>query len=964
MKLTKAILALLLIAALLCALCACPGSGETTCDVCGKDPCVCPPDNTCDVCGKDPCVCPSEDPCDVCGEYPCVCPPDDGGGDDGTDDSEPGAPKAERIPDTDTAKIVGHEGKYTGTLEIPAQVTIEGRVYPVVEIGAGAFADNAEVTEIIVPDSVLVIGKGAFSGCSAVTSLTLPFVGGSAESNTYIGYIFGASSFSENALYTPAALADVTLSDACTSIADFAFDYCTALETVTIGKNVTSIGACAFNACVLKSVVVPDSVTFIGKGAFAKCPITTLTLPFVGQDAMGEVGYIGHLFGASDYTENSRFVPADFANLTLTSVCTAIGEGAFYDCEKLQSPNLPSTITAIGADAFTNTAYYDAQPEGMVYVGNVLYSYKGEMADSAIVVREGTVAIAASAFRDRGITAVTIPESVTAIGLGAFAGSELTSIELSFVGERADATDTGYLGYIFGAETPEESANAVPATLKTVTLRTACTSLMPRAFYNCANLETVEIGSGVESIAKNAFGGCAKLSTIQVNSSNAFFKNDSGLVYNKEGDELFAVPGAISGRVELLNISDIAADMFRGCSEITEIVLPNTLVSVGDGAFADTAKLATINFPNALARIGEGALHGSEWFENQADGLVYANRVLYCFKGEVGESVSGQVAVKDGTVSIASGAFRDKQVTSVALPATVTAIGEDALVGCPVEELTVPFIGSGSEDALYLGYLFGSPSPAQSSAYIPETLTKVTVLDGCTTIGDGAFAGCRNLAEIELPSSIVSVAVDSLKDTAWLKNHKAGVVYTGRVVYGYVASKFTYTEMQDKIAAGEEIEDVYNLVLRDDVVTINPNAFVETSIRSIRIPDTVTVIGDRAFYACSMLSSIRMPSYLEELGASAFHSCSSLAEIYIPGTVAEIRDNTFNGCRSLDTLILGDGVASFGEKAFHSCSSLETVLCMFNRSQWNAIESHETNSATIYATATPKYNQTYENPAF
>jgi hypothetical protein len=326
--------------------------------------------------------------------------------------------------------------------------------------------------------------------------------------------------------------------------------------------------------------------------------------------------------------------------------------------------------------------------------------------------------------------------------------------------------------------------------------------------------------------------------------------------------------------------------------------------------------------------------------------------------------VSGQVTVKDGTVSIASGAFRDKQVTSLSLPATVTVIGENALVGCPVEELTVPFIGSGSEDALYLGYLFGSPSPAQSSSYIPQSLTKVTVLDGCTTLGDGAFAGCRNLAEIVLPSSIVSVAEDSLKDTAWLKNHKAGVVYTGRVVYGYVAPKFTYAEMQDKIAAGEDIENVYDLVLRDDVVIINRNAFAETAIRSIRIPDTVTVIGNRAFYACSMLSSVRMPNYLEELGASSFNSCSSLVEIYIPGTVAEIRDNTFNGCRRLGKLILGDGVASFGEKAFHSCDSLTSVLCMFSRAQWNAIQSHETNSTTIYATATPRYNQAYENPAF
>ncbi len=970
MKFTKLILALLLIAAMAFTMVACPGSSETACDKCGKDPCVCPPDNTCDVCGKDPCVCPSEDVCDVCGKDPCVCPPNEGGEEGGQEQPPaPGNLVAEAIPETDTAKITGHTGKYTGKLEIPAQVTIGGTVYTVVEIAPDAFADNPAVTEIVVPDTVLSIGKGAFRGADAVTSLTLPFVGGSAESNTYIGYIFGASSFAENALYTPAGLATVTLSDACTAIADFAFDYCASLKNVTIGKNVTYIGACAFNACALESLVVPDSVAFVGKGAVAKCPIASLTLPFVGEDASGKVGYLGHLFGASSYAENSRFVPADFADITITSVCTTIGEGAFYDCAKLVDPKLPATITAIGADAFTNTAFYEAQPAGQVYVGNVLYSYKGEMTDTAVVVKDGTIAIAANAFRDRGVTAVTIPESVIAIGKGAFAGSALTSIELSFVGEHAAATDTGYFGYIFGAETPAESAAAVPASLKTVTLRSSCSILAPRAFYACENLETVEIGSGVDSIAKDAFGACSKLTTIRVNSANATFKNDSGLVYNKAGNELFAVPGAISGRVQLLNVTEIADDMFRGCSAITEIVLPATLLSIGDGAFADTENLATLNFPASLAKVGEGALDGNKWFADQADGLVYTSHVLYCFKGEVGEGVSGEVTVKDGTLGIAAGAFAGKQITSVVLPASVTNIGENAFANCPIEDLTVPFIGSGDPATPYIGYLFGAPSAAQSASYIPATLTKVTVLDGCTALGDGAFAGCRGVSEIVLPSSIVSAAVDCLKDTAWVKNHPAGVIYAGRVAYGYSAPKMSYAEMMDKIAAGEDIENTYDVILRADTVRINENAFSDSGIRSIRIPDTVKSIGNRAFYSCVALKSVRMSSYLEEIGTYAFYSCSTLQEIYIPGTVKVISDNAFNSCRGMGTLILGNGIERVGEKAFNSCESLNTIRCDFAAAQWRALSaaSHESNLETLFSKR-PKYavepSEYYVNPPF
>lgn len=963
MKLTKVILALLLIAALVSALCACPGNGDETP---GGEPT--PPADTCDVCGKDPCICPPDDVCDTCGKDPCVCPPDDGGeGDEGGEENPaPGQILTEVVPATETeaayVKITGHTGKFSGKLEIPAEVTVGGETYPVLEISADAFANNPAVTEIVVPDSVLVIGKGAFRGAGAVTSLTLPFVGGSAESNTYIGYIFGASSFSENALYAPAGLASVTLSDACTSIADFAFDYCTALKNVTIGKSVASIGACAFNACALESVTVPDSVLFVGKGAFAKCPITSLTLPFVGEDPSGAVGYLGHLFGASSYTENSRFVPADLTDLTLTSACTTIGDGAFYDCEKLAAPNLPNTITAIGFDAFANTAYYEAQANGLVYVGNVLYSFKGEMTDTDIVVRDGTIAIAAKAFADRGITSISIPESVVAIGKGAFAGSNLTALELSFVGEHAAATDTGYLGYIFGADTPADSAAALPETLKTVTLRSSCSIIAPRAFYNCSALETVEIGGGVTTIAKDAFGGCAKLSTIRVNAANATFKNDSGLVYNKAGDELFAVPGAIAGRIQLLDVTEIADDMFRGCSAITELVLPDTLTTIGKGALAETENLATLNFPASLSEVGQGALEGNKWYVDQADGLVYTASVLYCFKGEV---TDGQVTVKDGTVGIAPGAFLDKQITSLTLPTTVTNIGENALKGCPIEELTVPFVGSGSAEIPYLGYLFGSPSAAESGQYVPATLTKVTVLDGCTELGAGAFTGCRSVAELTLPSSIVTVAVDCLKDTAWVKNHEAGVIYAGRVAYGYSAPSLSYQEMMDKIAAGEDIENTYDIVLRADTVAINAYAFSDAPIRSIRLPDTVTEIGERAFYNCAALNTIRMSNNMEKLGVYCFYSCSALKEIYIPGTVTEIPDNAFNGCRGMTTVILSSGLTYVGEKAFNSCETLTNVRCGFAAAQWRSLSSnsHDSNLETIF-TKRPTYNFEYVNPPY
>lgn len=920
MKFSKIVLALLLILALVATMVACSGDPEDP----GND--NTPGDNTHNEGGI------------ISGNGK----PGDGEGDKDLDaDDAIAGSMTYAVIDETTAAITGHAGNYTGVLNIPATYVKDDVTYTIVRIDAGAFADQEDVTEIVVPDSVLEIGQGAFSGCAALTELTVPFVGGSATSNTYIGYIFGASSFTENAKYIPAGLETVTLSDACVSVADFAFDYCTSLKTVHIGANVASIGNCAFNACALTEIVVPDSVSKIGVGAFAKCPITKMTLPFIGADSTAEIGYIGHLFGATSYLENNRFVPAGLTQVELSSACTKIGDGALYDCYDLETPVLPNTITAIGADAFTNTKFYNAQADGLVYVGNVLYAFKGEMTDTDILVREGTIAIAANAFAGYPITSIAIPDSVVAIGRGAFRGSQLSTIELSFVGGGADS-GSAHFGYIFGATTPADNTAAVPVTLKNVVLRADCTEIGALAFYGCESIESVVLGAGVANVAKDAFFYCSNLADITVDAANTAIQINSGLLYNAAGDDLLAVPGAITGDITLLPVAEIADGMFRACAGITSIVLPDTLTTVGDEAFKDATALLTLNFPATLVSIGDAAFDGTGWYEAQPDGLVYTGRVLYNCKGEV----SGSVTVADTVSGIAAGAFENSAVTSVYVPTSVSYIGEGAFAGCSqLEELTLPFIGAAADDEtkVFLGYLFGAPAANRSKEYIPATLTKVTVLEGCTAIGNNAFAGCENVMDVVLPSSVVSAATDSLRESGWFKNHEPGVVYAGRVAYAFVPHELGYYDLLDAIANTPEGEEppvnVYDVVLRPDTVKINNGAFKESAIHSIRIPDTVTYIGQEAFYTCDGLTTVRMPSNLETLGTYAFYSCRSLASIYIPGSIGEIGEYTFYGCRSLMTVKFNGLPTNIGKNAFNNCDMLTEVYVPCSRREWNAYSS-------------------------
>lgn len=232
---------------------------------------------------------------------------------------------------------------------------------------------------------------------------------------------------------------------------------------------VTGIDDHAFYQCDgLTSVTIPSSVTIIEWDAFSECThLTTLTI-----DA-------GSVVEISGYT--------------------------FYGCTNLTTLNIPSSVTRINEDAFGETGWYNSQPNGLVYAGNVAYKYKGTMPNGTnIIIKSGTVGITSGAFREcSGLSSITIPNGVKFIGSEAFSGcTSLLSVDIPV-----------------GVTSIENGTFSGCSSLTSVTIPEGVTNIGGEggwggAFWGCSSLTSITIPSSVSSIYTNAFSGCENLLSV------------------------------------------------------------------------------------------------------------------------------------------------------------------------------------------------------------------------------------------------------------------------------------------------------------------------------------------------------------------------------------------------------------------------------------------------------------------
>jgi len=452
------------------------------------------------------------------------------------------------------------------------------------------------IKEVIISEGVTSIGGSAFAFCSNLTSIAIPE---------------GVTNIPQTAFYVCGSLTSVTIPNSVTSIGHAAFAHCYSLTDITIPNRVTSIGTSAFDCCGLTFIDIPNSVTSIGEGAFRVCNgLTSIEVDSENSNYKSENGVLFNKAmttlvaypggkqgeyvipeGVTSIEESAFTGCGSLTSITIPNSVINIGAYAFQSCSSLTDITIPNSVTSIGHAAFRGTAWYNNQPDGIVYIGSFLCDYKGIMPDNTeLDIKNGIVYISPNAFENCiGLTSITIPNSVISIGVAAFVlCSGLTEITIPesvmSIGEGAFSICSGLTSITIsdGVTSIGEQAFWGCSGLTSITIPNSVTNIGRYAFYDCNNLTSITIGAGITNISGFHFGDYSKLVNISVDNANPEYSSQDGVLFNKQKTTLIQYPQAKSDDKYIIpnSVTSIGSSAFDGCS-LTSITIPNSVTNIG-----------------------------------------------------------------------------------------------------------------------------------------------------------------------------------------------------------------------------------------------------------------------------------------------------------------------------------------------------------------------------------------------
>ncbi len=341
----------------------------------------------------------------------------------------------------------------------------------------------------------------------------------------------------------------------------------------------------------------------------------------------------------------------NLVSVTISEGIKTIDINAFSFCPKLETVNVPNGLISVSTFAFSETPYYSNLPDGLVYLGNLAFEYRGDMPENTeIEIKPGTISINASAFwYQNNLTKITLPDGLEYIRGEAFTHcGELKEIDIPDT-----VKEIGYAAF-------EGCSN-----IQRVKIPEGITTVEANTFSGCSKLSQVEFPESLTTVGDAAFMGCA-MTEINLPESVTVIGQDSfsGTGYFNDENNwtdsiLYYKNFALNSKVDIAeaNIKEgttyICAGLFDTRGRLTSVIMPDTVTAMGNEVFSFTTMLSKVEFSENLEAIPTLSFNGS---------------------------AIKSIEIPSGVKEIRFGAFYDHtNLKTITIPASVTEIGYQAV---------------------------------------------------------------------------------------------------------------------------------------------------------------------------------------------------------------------------------------------------------------------------------------------
>ena len=728
-----------------------------------------------------------------------------------------------------------------------------------------AFSDCASLSNVDFGNAVKTIGDYAF-GMNSITELSLP------DSLESIGYgAFSPYRYGTYNSYRESQLQKVTFGSNLKSIGDNAFYYCNKLSEVDFtGDKLESIGGSAFNDCdALINIEISGNNAIIKGGAFYHCNnLETVTLS--GVEALNSNDVFEYCYKLKSFTADNSL--------------KTIGNYAFHGDKLLETANIGTGVTSIGNYAFDgcNALTSIAIPDGVTSIPD--YAFQNCTSLETASVGSGLNNISKLAFINNGalqnISVSSENESFKSIDNVVYSkdGKTLVLFKKGLTGEYRIAD---------GVET-----------------------IAPYAFQNC-KLSKIIIPGNVNTVSEYAFQSSPNLTEVVF--------EDSEVAEKTIGSYAFSDCTSLSN-VDFGNAVKTIGDYAFGMNSITELSLPDSLESIGYGAFSPyrygyynnyrESQLQKVTFGSNIKTIGDYAFYNCYKLA-EVD-----------FTGEKLESIGGNAfsncdALTNLEISGNNAIIKGSAFYHCDNLETVTLNGVEALNSSDVFEYCYKLKSFTADNSLKTigNYAFHGD----------KLLETANIGTGVTSIGSYAFDGCNALQSITIPDGVTTIPDYAFRDCSSLET-----VSVGSGVNSISGTAFVNTTSLSEINVSENnsvyasMSGVLYNKAKTEIILSPKNKEGE-----IIIPDTVTTIKDYAFQNSPNLTSVVIGKNVETVGAYAFSGCPNLESVTFKNNSEiskTIGEYAFADCTKLSSIDFGNAVKSIGNYAFKRTAFTELVF--------------------------------------